>query len=71
MENKKPLTAKDLLDFLTSAGEYHDLSKINIYYRFDRDSDVEVVYHIEDDLYDEDDNSSLTSMMLITDSSDI
>jgi len=71
MQGRKPLTAKDLLDFLTSAEEYHDLSKINIYYRFDRDSEVEIVYNIEDDLYDEDDNSTLTSMMLITDSSDI
>ena len=71
MKNKKPLTAKDLLDFLISAEEYHDLSKVNIYYRNDRDSDVEVVYHVEDDLYDENDNSTLKSIMLLTDSSEI
>jgi len=71
MKNKKPLTAKKLLDFLISAEEYFDLSKINIYYRFDRDSDVEIVYDVEDDLYDEDDNTTLTSIMLLTNSNDI
>lgn len=71
MKNKKPLTAKQLLDFLISAEEYFDLSKINIYYRFDRDSDVEIVYDVEDDLYDEDDNTTLTSIMLLTNSNDI
>lgn len=71
MKNKKPLTAKQLLDFLISAEEYFDLSKINIYYRHDRDSDVEIVYDVEDDLYDEDDNTTLTSIMLLTNSNDI
>ena len=71
MKNKKPLTAKDLLDFLISAEEYHDLSKINIYYRNSRDSDVEVVYDVEDDLYDEEDNTTLTSIMFYTNNEEI
>ncbi len=71
MKNQKPLNAQDLLDFLISAKEYHDLSKVAICYRHNRDSDVEIVCSVEDDLYDEEDNSTLTSIMLLTDSSEI
>jgi hypothetical protein len=71
MKNQKPLTAQDLLDFLISTGEFHDLSEITICYRDDRDSDVAIVCSVEDDLYDEEDNSTLTSIMLLNNSEEI
>jgi hypothetical protein len=43
-----------------------DLNIVHIYYRYDRDSDEEVVYEAEEDLYDENDNVTLNSIMLLT-----
>jgi hypothetical protein len=67
MKNKKPLTAKKLLNFLLALEENEvDLNIVNIYYRYDRDSDEEVVFEVEEDLYDENDNVTLNSIMLLT-----
>jgi|APGre2960657404_1045060.scaffolds.fasta_scaffold01046_20 hypothetical protein len=67
MKNKKPLTAKKLLNFLLALEEEEvDLNIVHIYYRYDRDSDEEVVYEAEEDLYDENDNVTLNSIMLLT-----
>ena len=66
MENKKPLTAQKLLEFLLETQTQHDLRDIHIYYRYDRDSDEETIYEAEEDLYDEEDNSTLTSIMFLT-----
>ena len=71
MKNKKPLTAKKLLDFLLETEKSHDLSNVIVYYRYDRDSEEVIVYEAEEDLYDEDDNSTLTSIMLLADSNEI
>lgn len=65
------LSAKELLDYLLELGNDYDLSKVSIYYRTDRDSDEEVVNFVEQDLYDEDTNSELISIMLLNDGSDI
>ena len=67
MKNKKPLTAKKLLNFLLALEENEvDLNIVNIYYRYDWDSDEEVVFEVEEDLYDENDNVTLNSIMLLT-----
>ena len=71
MKNKKPLTAKKLLEFLLETQKEFDLSNVHIYYRYDRDSDEEVVYEVEEDLYDEDDNTTLTSIMFLTNSQEV
>ena len=64
---KQPLTAKKLFDFLTQLitnGE--DLTKINLLYRYDRDSDEETIYDVEEDLYDMETNSILETIMFLT-----
>ena len=66
MKNKKPLTAQKLLEFLLETQTQHDLRDIHIYYSYDRDSDEETIYEAEEDLYDEEDNSTLTSIMFLT-----
>ena len=43
-----------------------DLSSITINYRYDDDSDVEVVRLLEEDLYDQETNSRLTSIVFLT-----
>jgi len=68
MSKKIPLTAKKLLKFLLGLeSEGIDLERVNILYRYDRDSDETNVYEVEEDLYDENDNVTLTSIMLLTD----
>ena len=71
MKNQKPLTAEKLLHFLLEVDKYHDLSNVVIYYRHDRDSDEVIVSEAEEDLYDEEDNSTLTSIMLLTNGEDM
>jgi hypothetical protein len=67
MKNKKPLTAKKLLNFLLSLeNQGIDLKNVDVLYRYDRDDDENNVYEVEEDLYDENDNSTLTSIMLLT-----
>jgi hypothetical protein len=64
---KKPLTAKKLLDFLIELDENgEDLNKIHLLYRYDRDSDEELIYEAEEDLYDMETNSELESIMFLT-----
>lgn len=71
MKAKKPMTAKDLLNFLLEAEKSHDLSYVVVFYRHDRDSDIEVIYEAEEDLYNEDDNQSLESIMLLTNGEEV
>jgi hypothetical protein len=54
----------DYLTGLQKMGE--DLSSITINYRYDDDSDVEVVRLLEEDLYDQETNSRLTSIVFLT-----
>lgn len=65
------MKANELLDYLLELSEAYDLSKVSVYYRTDRDSDVEVVNDVEDDLYDEHTNSELISIMLLNNPQDI
>jgi len=72
MKNKKPLTAKKLLTFLLDLeSDGVDLKNVNVLYRHDRDDDEYNVYEVEEDLFDEDTNKILTSIMLLTDDSEI
>lgn len=71
MRNKKPLTAQNLLEFLLETQTHHDLSQVVIYYRIDRDSEEETIYEVEEDLYDEEDNSTLASIMFYSNSEEI
>lgn len=64
----KQLTAHKLLSFLqTMERQGHDLKKVVINYRADRDSDVEIIEEVEEDLFDEISNNRLESIVLITD----
>lgn len=65
------MKANELLQFLTELQELgNDLSTISINYRYDNDSDVEVCNFVEEDLFDEETNKTLTSIILLTDNSD-
>ena len=64
---KKPLTAMQLWEFLTSLHEEgHDLDNIKVLYRYDRNTDDVFVYAAEEDLYDMKTNSVLETIMLLT-----
>lgn len=68
---KKPLTAKQLMDYLIELEEGgNDLSKITINYRFDPDSDVENVTYVGEDLFDAETNETLESIIFLTDASE-
>ena len=63
----KQLTAQELFDFLKDLKKQGlNLNKIDVNYRYDYDSDVREVLSVDEDLYDEVDNSTLTSICLVT-----
>ena len=65
--NTKQLTAQELFDFLKDLKKQGlNLNKIDVNYRYDYDSDVKQVRNVDEDLYDEVDNSTLTSICLVT-----
>jgi hypothetical protein len=67
----KSLTAEKLLEELLSMKDFgHDLSAITINYRTNPDSDVEVVTYVGDDLFDEETNNVLESIVFMADASD-
>lgn len=66
------MNAKALLQFLTELEKQgNDLRHINVLYREDFDSDVQEINFVEEDLYDEQNNNVLKSIVLLTDNSDI
>jgi len=68
----KQLTAERLLKFLVELRKNgHDLSKIKVNHRADRDADVEVVDDVEEDLFDSETNSVLESIVIINDAREI
>lgn len=72
MNNKKPLNAKKLLKFLLELeSNGTNLSNVNVLYRYGRDEDESSVYEVEEDLYDANDNTTLTSIMLLTNTEEI
>ena len=63
----KSITAQKVMDFLTDLqNEGEDLSSISINYRHDEDSDVKVCVKLEEDLFDQETNSRLTSIVFLT-----
>lgn len=59
------MTAKKLLKFLLELKQDGvDLSKVSINYRYDDDSEVEVVNFVGEDLFDQETNSILKSIVL-------
>jgi hypothetical protein len=72
MNNKKTLNAKKLLKFLLELeNNGTNLSNVNVLYRYGRDEDESSVYEVEEDLYDANDNTTLTSIMLLTNTEEI
>lgn len=65
------MRANELLNYLLELDKVNDLSKVEVYYRTDRDTHEERVYHVEEDLYDEENNSELISIMFLNNPNDI
>ena len=66
---KRTFNCQDLMDFLEGLqSEGYELSEIEVNYRHDEDSDVEAVTFVGEDLFDEKDNQTLTSIVLMTSS---
>lgn len=66
---KRTFNCQDLMDFLKGLqSEGYELSEIEVNYRHDEDSDVEVVTFVGEDLFDEKDNQTPTSIVLMTSS---
>lgn len=65
------MKASKLLEYLLELDKVHDLSKVDVYYRTDRDSDDERIHHVEEDLFDEETNSNLISIMFLNNDSNI
>jgi hypothetical protein len=60
------MNARDLLNHLSVlALQGHDLENIEVYYRNNPDSDVESISFVSEDLYDEETNSVLRSIVLM------
>jgi|688.fasta_scaffold587160_3 hypothetical protein len=60
----KPLTAHNLREFLNEIEDMGiDLNEVTINYRYDEDSDVEIIASVEEDLFDEQTNNILTSII--------
>jgi hypothetical protein len=65
------MTAQDLYDFLRDIQNRGiSLSKVDVNFRHDFDSDVLQVHGACEDLFDADTNSQLTSIVLYVDGSD-
>lgn len=59
------MNAKKLLKFLLELkADGVDLSKVSVNYRYDSDSDVEVIKYVGEDLFDQETNSILESIVL-------
>jgi len=59
------MNAKKLLKFLLELkADGVDLSKVSVNYRYDSDSDVEVIKYVGEDLFDQQTNSILESIVL-------
>ena len=64
---KRTFTCQDIMDYLKGLqSEGYELSKIEVNYRHDYDSDVRKVSVIEEDLYDSKTNSKLASVIFLT-----
>ena len=72
MKRNKQLTAQQLYDWLKELDKDGvNLSKVDVNYRHNYDSDVEEVCGVIEDLRDSSDNETLTSICLVTDLSEV
>lgn len=72
MKKKNPLTAKKLLNYLLELeNDGLNLNKIQLLYRYDRDSDEELIYEVEEDLFDAETNNTLETIMFLTDTREL
>lgn len=68
---KKPLTAEMLLnELLDMKAKYYDLSKIELSYRFDPDSDFEPITYVGEGIFDAETNNVLEELVFMTDASE-
>ena len=68
---KKQLTAEWLLnELLDMKAKHYDLSKIELSYRHDGDSDVEPITCLWEGVYDADTNNILEELIFVTDGSE-
>lgn len=68
---KKPLTAEMLLnELLDMKAKHYDLSKIELSYRFDPDSDVEPITYVGEGVFDAETNNILEELIFMTDASE-
>mgnify|MGYP003115011590 CR=1 FL=1 len=67
------MNAQDLIDGLNYIAKNHDvkLTELEVNYRYDFDSNVEDVGYLFEDLYDEDTNSILKSVVLASVNPDV
>jgi hypothetical protein len=71
MKKKKQLTAEFLLnELLDMKSKHYDLSKIELSYRFDADSDVEPITYLSEGVYDAKTNNILEELIFMTDASE-
>jgi hypothetical protein len=71
MKKKKQLTAEFLLnELLDMKAKHYDLSKIELSYRFDADSDVEPITYLSEGVYDAKTNNILEELIFMTDASE-
>lgn len=70
---KKPYSAYRLIKEITELCDHHgvDPKDVTILFRDTRDSDPYTIREVEEDLYNEDDNSTLETIMLLNDSRDL
>ena len=66
------MNAQELLNKLVDLKiEGHDLEKIEVNYRQDYNSDVVAIEDLEEDLFDEQTNSILESVVLVSDTTEL
>lgn len=71
MKKKKQLTAEFLLnELLDMKAKHYDLSKIELSYQFDADSDVEPITYLSEGVYDAKTNNILEELIFMTDASE-
>jgi len=69
MKKKNPYTAARLIKEITDLCNHHgaDPKDITILFRRNRNFDPVTIHEVEEDLYNEDDNSTLETIMLLND----
>lgn len=71
MKKKRVLTAEWLLnELLDMKAKNYDLSRIDLSYRFDPDSDIEPITFMSEGIYDAETNNILEELIFLTDASE-